>query len=189
MAKSRTRIAARESCLALVALIALGACTPPQIPTEALKWSLESAEVRTVQTRRFQTADEEKLLAAGAAILQEMGFIIDAREPKLGVLVGSKRQPLDSLGEKATSIAVAVLTRQVGLPYGMPVSKEQLIKAALVTRPGENKKETIVRVTFQRVVWNTEDKISGSELLQPPELYRAFFVRLAEAVSLEARDF
>ena len=189
MAKSPARNVARKCCIALVALIALGACTPPQIPTEALKWSLESAEVRTLQTRRFQTTDEEKLLTAGAAILQEMGFIIDAREPKLGVLVGSKRQPLDSLGEKATSIAILVLTRQVGLPYGMPVSKEQLIKAALVTRPGENKKETIVRVTFQRVVWNTEDKISRSELLQPPELYRAFFVRLTEAVSLEAREF
>ena len=189
MAKPTSHIIARKSRLVLIAAIAVSACTPPQIPTEALKWSLESAEVRALQTRRFQTADEEKLLSAGAAILQEMGFIVDGRETKLGVLVASKRQPLDSLGEKAASLAVAVLTRQVGIPYGMPISKEQLIKTALVTRPGENRKETIVRVTFQRVVWDSDDKISRSELLQPPELYRAFFARLGEAVLLEAREF
>lgn len=179
----------KKSLLLFVTVATVSGCAPPQIPKEALQFSEESPELRRLQTRSFETKDEEKLLSAGAGILQGMGFAIDTRETKLGVIVGSKKQSADSVAEKAAAIAVAVVTGQLGFPYGMPVSKDELMNASLVTRPGENKKETVVRLTFQRVVWNSEDKVRSSELLKEPEVYRQFFEGLGKAVSLEAHEF
>jgi len=181
-------MALRKSLLLFVAVAAVSGCAPQQIPKEALQFSQESPELRRLQTRRFQTTDEQRLLTAGAGILQEMGFAIDTRETRLGVIAGSKKQSLDSLGEKAASFAVAVLTGQLGFPYGMPVSKDELVKVSLVTRPSENPKDTFVRLTLQRVVWNSEDKVRSSELLKEPEVYRQFFEGLGKAVSLEVHE-
>jgi len=43
-----------------------------------------------------------------------------------------------------------------------------------------------VRVTFQRIVWDEQGRVSRSESLEDPELYQEFFFKLSKAVFLEA---
>lgn len=63
------------------------------------------------------------------------------------------------------------------------------MRASVVTRPyGEENRYTSVRVTFQRVVWNTAGQISRSEALEDPEIYQGFFDKLSKSIFLEAQN-
>ncbi len=160
-------------------LVGLTACHP-RIPTEALQLSPESLALRQLQTRRYDTSDEKKLLQAGASLLQDMGFQIDESELKLGVLVGSKQADATDAGQIVGSILLAALTG-----HGVAVDKEQKVRVSLVTRP-LNPSQMTFRATFQRIVWNTEGRIGRVESLEEPELYQDFFEKLSKSVFLEA---
>jgi hypothetical protein len=45
-----------------------------------------------------------------------------------------------------------------------------------------------VRVTFQRIVTNTQGQVTRRELINEPMIYREFFDKLSESVFLEAHD-
>ena len=56
---------------------------------------------RQLQTRRFDTTDEQKILKTCAALLQDTGFTIDESEAKLGIMIASKgarRNRCDAVG-------------------------------------------------------------------------------------------
>jgi len=164
-------------------LLLVSACAT-QIPKEALRLAPESLPLRQLQTRRFDTSDEKVLLAAGAAILQDLGFTLDASEPRLGVLVASK----DRSAVEAGQVIFSLLAAFAGAP--VPWDQKQKIRASLVTRPtGTERPSVLVRVTFQRIVWNTQNQISKMEPLDEPRFYQEFFEKLSKAVFLEAHEF
>jgi hypothetical protein len=165
---------------AAVALTGLSGCET-SIPKSALALSPQSLEHRQLQTRRFESGDEMKLLAAGAGLLQDLGYSIDSTESKLGLLVASKDRDATDGGQVAGAVAMAVL-------FGVrtPIDRNQKIKASIVTYP--NGSQTALRVTFQRVIWNTDNQVSRLEFLNDPEMYRDFFERLSKAVFLEAHQ-
>lgn len=155
-----------------------------QIPKEALRLAPESLPLRQLQTRRFDTGDEKMLLAAGAAILQDLGFTLDASEPQLGVLVASKDRSAVEAGQVIFSLLAAVAGAHV------PWDEKQKIRASFVTRPaGTERPSVLVRVTFQRIVWNTAKQVSKMEPLDEPRFYQEFFEKLSKAVFLEANEF
>ncbi len=154
------------------------------IPKEALKLTEKSLEQRRAQTRRFDTADEAELLSASAAVLQDLGFNLDESETRLGLVVASKERDATETGQVVGAILLAVL---LGAP--MPIDEVQKIRASLVTRPFDEPSEgTAVRITFQRIVWNSNRQISKIEALTDPELYQRFFEKLSKAVFLEAHE-
>ncbi len=173
---------------AAVVLCLLTACGPYKIPKEALQWSEESPARRRAESRRFETSDEARLIAASAAALKDLGFTIDQKSVELGLIAGSKRGSAYNVGEMAAAAAVAIVTHVVGLPGSMAVSKDQSLRASIVTRPDENAGGSAVRVRFQRVVWDDEGRVSKSELVEDPEAYRDFFARLAKTAGLEAHE-
>ncbi len=156
-----------------------------QIPKEALRLAPESLPLRQLQTRRFDTSDEKMLLAAGAAILQDLGFTLDASESRLGVLVASKDRSAVEAGQVIFSLFLAALG---GAP--VPWDEKQKIRASFVTRPaGTERPGVLVRVTFQRIVWNTAKQVTKTEPLDEPRFYQEFFEKLSKAVFLEAHEF
>lgn len=48
--------------------------------------------------------------------------------------------------------------------------------------------DSIVRVTFQRQIFNTEGQETTAEQIHSPEIYRTFFEKLSKAVFLEAHE-
>ena len=179
---------ATHSRLFQVAILAVGivlvAGCEQTIPKDALQLSPESLAQRQAQTRRFDTTDEALLLSASAAVLQDLGFNLDESETELGLIVASKDRDATEAGQIIGAVLIAVLTG-----VSVPVDQRQKIRASLITRPfGESGDKTAVRVTFQRVVWNTSGNVSKSEAMTDPEIYQEFFSKLSKSVFLEAHE-
>ena len=168
-----------------ILLISLGLLScADRIPEDALRLSPESLAIRQLQSRSFDTREEAAILSAGAGVLQDLGFNLDESETELGVIVGSKRRDATEVGQIAGAIVMAVL-------FGayIPTDEEQKIRASLVTKPsGEGEGRIVARVTFQRIVWDSDGEISKIEAIEDPEIYQEFFSKLSKAVFLEANQ-
>lgn len=168
--------------LSLTAFVLVGC--QQTIPKEALQLSATSLEDRQLQTRRFDTHNEEQLLASSAAVLQDLGFSLDESETKLGLIVGSKQRDATEAGQIAGAIVMAAL-----FGVAVPVDSEQKIRVSIATKAvNEENTQHSVRVTFQRVVWNTQGQVSKSEMLKDAHLYQQFFEKLSKSVFLEAHS-
>ena len=173
-------------CLSLFLALIMSACET-SIPKEALEITPETLEFRHLQTRRFDTTDERFLLSASAGMLQDLGFNIDEAETDLGVLVASKDRDATEADQVAGAIVLALITG-----VAIAVDDIQKMRVSIVTNPkfDENNSHvsTGVRVTFQRVVWDTNGQISQVEALREPEMYQEFFFNLSKSVFLEAHE-
>lgn len=150
------------------------------VPIDALTLQPEAASLRRLQTRRFDTNNETELLQASLGVLQDLGFELDESESRLGLLVASKQRDATDAGQIASKILIAAFSQQ-----NMPIDVTQRIRVSLITRV-ISPRESTVRITFQRIVWNDMGQISRSESLDDPELYQEFFYKLSKAVFLEA---
>lgn len=172
----------RHITLVLVTLL-MSACQTTA-PETALQLPPETLQDRQNQTRRFDGISEAELLAACAGVLQDLGFNLDEAEAPLGLIVASK----DRSAMQPTANAVRRLL-DLFLDIELEIDDEQRIRASLVSKPVPNVENSFqVRVTFQRIVWNTENEVSKQEELNEPELYQQFFDRLSKSVFLEAHS-
>lgn len=143
----------------------------------------ETLEDRRLQTRRYDTSDETKILQSVIGLLQDLGFNIDETEAGLGVVVASKDRDATDGGQIALSVFVLVLT---GRPTA--VNQNQKLRASVITSPAKNKSGINVRVTFQRTIWNTSGRVTRSEAMNDPKLYQEFFSKLSKSIFLEAHE-
>ncbi len=167
--------------MVVVMSMSLAACTQ-RIPESALALKPDSLKLKQLQTRRFETTDEKTLLQAGAGVLQDLGFNIDESETKLGVIVGSKNRDATEAGQIAGAIIVGILFGVVP-----PTDKEQKIRASLVSKPIDDK-NTSVRITFQRIVWNNQGLVSRTESVEEEAIYKEFFEKFSKAAFLTANQ-
>lgn len=173
----------RFAIVAPMLALSLSACEQG-IPPEALALSQVSVEKRTMQTRFFETEDEPRLLAASIGVLQDLGFTMEESESDLGVLLATKDRDAMEAGQVVGAVLIAALTGAA-----MAIDRNQKIRVSVVTRPvDDGRGRTAVRVTFQRLVWNTHGQLSKIESLNEPELYQGFFEKLSQSVFLEAHQ-
>jgi len=170
---------------AVVAIVALlSGCVATKVPKQALDLAPEDLANKQLQSRVFDTTDEKKMLAASSALLQDLGFNLDESCTDLGLVTSSKNRTAIDKGQVAGAIVMAILFR-----VAVPVDKEQKIRASLVTKPvGEKGDRVMVRLTLQRVVWNTNKDVSKAETVNDPQIYQEFFNKLSQSVFLEAHD-
>lgn len=176
---TRRRFPILFAFLAVFSLTYLGCHT---IPSKALTLTPESLQDRQLQTRLFQTTDEKMLLSACAALLQDLGYQLDESEASLGVLVGSRDRNVVDAGEVFFAAILAGLSGA-----RVPVSRNQKVMASVVTKPMDGER-IAVRVTFQHMVWNTDNQIIKNEQINDQEIYEEFFSKLSKSVFLEANN-
>lgn len=167
----------------LLLVSALAACQAT-LPEGAMRMSPELLAERQLETRRFDNVDEEALLAACAGLMQDLGFTIDESDSELGLIIATKNRR----AEVSPGMRIAQLLALFA-EVEFPVDRKQRIHVSLVTTPVESADRSFqVRVTFQRIVWDTENEISRRERLNDPELYQRFFEQLSKSVFLEAQS-
>lgn len=141
-----------------------------------------AAAQRVLQSRRYETRDEMQVLKASGALLMDLGFTVDKSDETVGVLVASKDRSAVEVGQVVLALFISALA-QTDVPY----DHHQKLRASVVTHPAQ-KKSVVVRVTFQRIVWDTHGNISKREQMNNPEYYQEFFEKLSKALLLEAHD-
>ncbi len=72
----------------LLFLLLLASCNYSH--NELLKAPEEQAALRTMQTRAYDTVDEQKTMRAVIATLQDLGFVIDDANAMLGIVSATK---------------------------------------------------------------------------------------------------
>ena len=186
--------------LVIAALIVTG-CGGAGPPTHLLRLTQESLENRALQTRKYEGISEADLFSAATGVVQDLGFIIDESESNLGLIVGSKKRDArpdatqritQVLGTAAVWIGAALVAALGADPDldVLPVDDYQDLWASVVIRPTSNvvDKSHDVRVTFQRIVWNTNEEIARLQSLDKPEFYQEFFNLLSKSVFLEGQE-
>lgn len=193
------------SCLTIVALLA--GCAG-QIPPEALQFQPDNLANRQMQSRKYDIKSEKELLSASSNVLQDMGFNLDESNMPLGVIVASKSRDATDGGQVAGAILLGVLFGAAAVNY----DKTQKIRASLVTKPaaikdpihvsvatktGKNIKFDqpveasngfIVRVTFQRMVWNQRGVLTKIEGVNDADIYQEFYEKLSKSIFLQAQN-
>ena len=131
--------------------------------------------------RQYDTTDEVKILTAVSGVLQDLGFTLDNSETKLGFVAASKKADATNAGQL---FIVALLggANAVG-----NCDASQVVKASIITKPSLDGKKTVVRVTFQRIVWNMNGQINRVESINDLDIYQKFYDSLSKAIFLEAQ--
>ena len=101
------------------------------------------------------------------------------------VVVG--KEAIKALATEADQVAASIIMAAL-LGVAMPWDDEQKIRAAVITRELEDRNGFAVRLTMQRIIWDTQGQVSETEPLDDPEMYQEFFGKLSKAVFLEAQE-
>ncbi len=145
-------------------------------------------QLRSIQTRCFQTNDIVSVLRASTDTLQDLGFTVTESSAEAGVLVASKQRDAEEAGQIAGQIALAFIGALLGAYTNPMWDKEQTIFVTLVATPIEGSGETEVRALFDRRIVNNHGQLWRSELIEDQEIYQEFFRKLSEALYIQAES-
>ena len=152
--------------------------------SDVLKLEPESMAQRQLQTRKYNTTAEDKIITTCVNVLQDTGFAIENTDAKLGTILASKQREAVESGQVAGAIIIAVI-----FGVAIPIDKNQTMYASIVVSPAASeKKASLVRITFSRLVWNDRGVVSKAERLEEPEVYQTFFTKLSKGLFLEAQN-
>ena len=149
------------------------------VPEDIFRVTPRSISLRDLQSKKYYDAREREVFHASIQTLQDIGFIIKKTDLKLGIVVGEKDRDATNAWEVVANIFIAA-----GGGQPTPMDKTQKIRASLITRIRSNN-SVIVRVSFQRLVWNTANEITKMETIVDSEIYNEFFSKLNKSVFLE----
>ena len=169
-----------------VIFLCLGLSGCVTVPTGFLKPSNDYLEKRQLQMRQYDTTDQEKIITSVAGVLQDLSFTLDASETQVGFVAASKKADATNKSQVFAAILLGGLGNNPQLVQ--QCDKSQVIKASVISKPGLDGKKTVVRVTFQRIVWNMAGQINRVETLKDPAMYQKFYESLSKAIFLEAQQ-
>lgn len=99
----------RPQIIPIFLVLSLAACVTNQPPPIVLS-KKSAVELRSMQTRVFETPDEHKVYRAILSVMQDLGYAITSLEPDSGVVTGNKLAQLNltaaisSSNDKTTTV-------------------------------------------------------------------------------------
>jgi hypothetical protein len=93
--------------------------------SDVLKLEPESMAQRQLQTRKYNTTAEDKIVNTCVNVLQDSGFTIENTELKLGTILASKEREAVESGQVAGAIIIAVI-----FGVAIPIDKNQKMFAS-----------------------------------------------------------
>ena len=179
------RVSAVSFCILLIGCVtpnelAMKVGGPPEVDGKTI------LDLRKLQTRRFDTLYEDKMLHAGIQTLQDLGFTLSESSSEAGVLVGSKKRDAEEAGQVAGQVVLSVFMLALGVAHNPVWDKEQDIFVNLVSTPIANSDQIEVRISFERRLTNNHGQLWRSELILEPEIHQEFFNNLSQSTFLEA---
>jgi hypothetical protein len=172
--------------LALLSMVALSLAACESANTIAMKIGKEPQEtlnLRTLETRRYDTLDEGAMLVASTQTLQDLGFTISESVSPVGILVASKQRDAKETGQIVGAVFVGILFGTNAMVW----DEDQTIDVTVVTTPIANSKQVDVRVAFDRIVRNNKQGYRA-ELLMDPKIYQEFFDKLSQGIQLQGQQ-
>ena len=167
-------------------------CVQQTQPAELFQLTPESSANRAMQTRFFDTENDQELLSASAAALQDLGFQVEESVREVGFLRAAKERSAREYGQYRNRFFIWLLS--LGHVV-IPIDLHQKIAASLVTRPlNEAQSRQEVRIVFYRAVWKGDGQADRNyippgeqkmEMIRDPEIYQQLFAKLSKAVFLE----
>lgn len=137
---------------------------------------------RQLETRRYETEDEESLLIASAQVLQDLGFTIEETETNLGLITASKDREATADGKQTLAMFLAALGGDDPV-YDV----KQRIYVTLVSTKSRSGNGYNVRIEFARIIWNNKNE-TRTEKIQDEGIYKDFFDKLSQSVFLTANN-
>ncbi|MDQ1078616.1 hypothetical protein [Pseudoroseomonas cervicalis] len=144
--------------------------------------------LRRLQSRRFDTPNEALLMQASVGVMQDLGFTIEDARAEAGLIVASKDRDAVEAQQVAAQVLLVLLAAMAKTQHQASWEKDQRIRIALVINRSGDGRGCIARATVQRVVLNTERRVTRAETIEDPAIYRAFFEALSKSVFLEANE-
>lgn len=182
----KENIMGKQFILLFFCLLIFSGCAATY-PKNILKVSEESLNMRIKQMRQYETNDETLILAASAGVLQDLGFVIESSETKLGFISSSKDADATSRSQVAGAFFLDMLSAVGGSHsnYVAQCDDVQKVKASLIVKSSQIPNKIVVRITFQRIVWNKMGLVSRVETVREDEIYLSFFEKLSKSIFLE----
>lgn len=145
-------------------------------------WRADESQVmlRNAQSRVFETQDRARLLAAIVATMQDLGFMVEALDPELGIVSGTRFDPTEGDGTFDPTYhlyddqSLLVLTRTYR-SWGPFMHRADLVRITVTVRR-RNEKQLVVRANAQFYM----------RAVEQAEPYQRFFTALEQAMALQS---
>ena len=145
-------------------------------------WRADESQVmlRNAQSRVFETNDRARLIAAILATMQDLGFMVEALDPELGIVSGTRFDPSEGDGTFDATYhlyddqSLLVLTRTYR-SWGPFMHRADLVRITVTVRR-RNEKQLVVRANAQFYM----------RAVEQAEPYQRFFTALEQAMALQS---
>lgn len=145
-----------------------------------------AGSMRSIQIRRFDTLNKEKMISAATQVMQDLGFTVTEANSEIGVISGFKNRDAEEVGQVAFEVVITILAAIGGSSHNPTWDKDQVIRTSIMVIPIENSKQIDVRVSFAREITNNHGQLWRTEVILEPELYQEFFRKFSQSTFLEA---
>src|SRR4051794_34714643 len=108
----------------------------------------QSTKLRALETRRFDTRDDVRLISTATQTMQDLGFIISESSLDGSLVTGAKQRDAKETGQIVGQIALTALAVAAGAYYKPVWDDHQTIQATIVCYAAEGSNATDVRVSF-----------------------------------------
>lgn len=140
--------------------------------------------LRAIQSRSYNTLENEQLVQASAATLQDLGFTVGQVSREFGVLVGSKDRDAKEAGQVAVQVVLVFLAAFGGNTHTATYDETQKINVSILVSQIDEKSSQ-VRVFFDRHITNNHGQLWKADLITDAAIYQQFFEKLSQSAFIE----